>query len=506
MKMKKLDSRFCARATFALVIGIAACSGTPQGARIATHNQLVEATGPLCQFEGQWSRGSLRATKSGERFVSLHNGKVLSQLDRSEGELRIHAQVTKDGWTFLGWSDPAEDGLLSLRAQRWIHPGVALSPHAQPTITDARAGEALISIPHHSPARDDDFHFAEPAQQWISCDELVTTTPLRTPNTAKQHRVALGFPAELPERALQESATPYPLALQPGGEPFVTITRDEHPLRVLLLAERGEYARVLIQDWTGTNLVGWIASDRLGEYTPGQGGLLGSLAGPRELTVCQSPEQLALGVSHAGRAPEPAGVVAPNTRFVRLEERDDGSLSIRPHPSASVYLVGDETDLLIQPTQPLRCGQESHDPMGALGSLLSEPAATLRAEARVTRVTGLGDVAVSSTCEALVEHHPNNPISPCRVELRCGEHTLYGHNRSLGHIPGCEIDPDAEPPLVRGRDVNPTQPENGDGQLDIDTSAGTLRVSDSEHGHLGEFELEAEITNIERIIQRDEDE
>lgn len=447
--------------------------------------------------------GNLRAPVGGFPTLRVHGGQTEAQLQQPEGPLRLSALVASGGWRIYGWSDPVEDMSLSLRELQWLHPrsdGVALVVGARPQIIDARPGEVLIGPPRFSAAMGERFRFLVPVQAWVSCDELSLEGTLNTPGIAERRREALGFDADAPRGWISVGDEPVTLSLEPGGPPFVEIHPDEHPVSVRIVGERGDQRRVLILDWTGAAVVGWIDAAQVHPPSEGGGGtgLLGSLAGARQLTVCTSPAEVDLLTSFEGSPPEPIGALAPGTRFVRGQERGDGLLTITPHPSARVSPATSDVQLLILADALLTCVEETYNPLARVLVQQSEPESVLLITAEVTSLEGLDGVEVGSQCQGRLEHFPESERYPCRLEVRCGDQVLYGHQSTNGYLVDCTIDPEADPPVLSGLDGAPSHSGGGDGAVSIDTAAGTLEVSDVELGHLGAFQLESEIRSIER--------
>lgn len=137
------------------------------------------------------------------------------------------------------------------------------------------------------------------------------------------------------------------------------------------------------------------------------------------------------------------------------------------------------------------------NPVGSLelaGAASSESEAQpRRVRAEVTRVRGAQVVRPGDKCDFLVERRPlENGAFYCNAQIVCGGQLLYG-GPDRGYF-ACALY-DAPRRDVVGTDAN-TSSEDHDPALNLDTQAGVLRVWDDERGALREFEVEAEVLDV----------
>ena len=90
--------------------------------------------------------------------------------------------------------------------------------------------------------------------------------------------------------------------------------------------------------------------------------------------------------------------------------------------------------------------------------------------ANVTSVIGTPGVAQGASCRISV--NPGDGPYPCRVEVACGETTLYGSGS--GGYAACGRGPDG---ALRVRDGSPSS-QGGDPTLDLQLGAGTAVLTD----------------------------
>lgn len=516
------QNRAMTRSRFALVslITLAACSEpyvTP--AVQAPRQQVARPEEPLCRFDGEWTRGILRTPAGGSEYVDIEGGRAQAALVRRGGELQLHAQVVRRGWTLRGRVDPNEDEVVRVNAPTRLHGGVVLGTGAPVRVLDARPGEVQVTMQRIG-GSSTIVEFVEPLATWLPCTAVGLSYSLRDEGTAAAERAAFGLPREAPTVRLRYDVRA-PLSLEPGGAPFVELvgsrrtvgfrtardvdgreTRVERTTfsfgvrELLLLEEREGFRRVLFHHFQGSLVVGWLDASLLGDDDapgPGAGGVLALTPEARELTVCQSDERLTV---HAGRPdarPEPVGTVEPGTPLVRVGELPrEGVVVVRPHPHDGPFPRGEGVVWLVAPRAPLRCANETYSPTGGLFSP-RPPAHALRIRARVTSVRGLAGLAVGGACEVALEHRPEAPRSACRAEVRCGERVLYGDSDVSGFF-RCEVT-EGNPPQVRGSDER-TRAGDGDAALSLDTAARTLVVRDDDTGRWGAFHVEANIDEV----------
>lgn len=449
--------------------------------------------GALCRIDDHWTLGDLRAPRGGFEFVQISGGEAQATLERAEGALRVRAFVRRGGWSFHGRLDPAQGDGLRARSALQIGEGVFASAGTEVAVLDARPGSLAVGMPEHAPGPDDGVRFTGRVGAWVPCNAVGLSFRFRDERTVLEERRALGLPQQPPE-AVVAAGSRATLSSEPGGAPFAELAPTEHALGLHVVEERLPHVRVLVHHWTGTMILGWTSADSLSAPDAGAGGLgvLGGLAGPRTLRVCTSPERLEIVAAQGQGAAEPVGTVDAGTRFVVAGEAPGGVIQIRPHPADSVSVTGEGVVWTARTSAPLTCAEETHDPAAGLASLL-RPAASYAIRATVTASSGDTAPATGSECTAQLQHFPGARY-PCRIEVRCGEHVVYGHRPTNGAFE-CELIPDV--PSVRGRDVE-TSAASGDGAMSIDSGQRSLVIDDDAEGPIGAFHLEARIDALER--------
>ncbi|MDH5493313.1 MAG: hypothetical protein OEY14_15270 [Myxococcales bacterium] len=460
----------------------------------------------LCEFQGPF-RGRLRASQGGYEFAHIWSGVAQTRFERGE-RLRLLMEGESGGWHLRGWVDPAIDEPLHARVPVWMDPdaelrrmtsngafdaqGVLLPPGASVQVLGAQQGEVWIAPSRLAFPEEDGYHFAAAPRRAIACGALTLEFHPHDGESEARDRAAFGFPIETPV-AFAAAGLELVLHLRQGAEPFLRV-RPEHPLRVDVLESTSNgWSRILLRRWSGELIEAWARSEQLSEDPGGAGGLgglRGRLAQPRPLRICAAAERLTLMTASEPHLPEASGWIDPGTRFVVLGHESDGRLRIAAPPGAGLQPA---TDVLwsVRPAGPLECQVVVHDPAAGLAARV--PAATASFSARVTRATGLGGVSAGTSCELLVEHHPDDAELRCRAVISCGEHTLFGDRPTNGYFQ-CTFEA-GDAPIVQGADEE-TSREGTDPAMRIDTGAGTLSIFDEAEGRLGAFELDATLESL----------
>jgi hypothetical protein len=139
------------------------------------------------------------------------------------------------------------------------------------------------------------------------------------------------------------------------------------------------------------------------------------------------------------------------------------------------------------------------NPVGASEFERGEPPRRVRAE--VVRSTGESGVRVGAICEFLVQRVPlPNPDETsgkqryyCNAQVSCGGTLVYG-GPDRGFFP-CVLHVGTQRHVV-GADASTTRDDH-DAAMKLDTPAGLLKVWDDRFGTLGEFEIVADVIQVE---------
>lgn len=470
----------------ALLIGCA----TPEVASDPTPLMVAtRATLSVCDFAGTWRGGMLRAPRGGFELGLVRGGAARGSLDRHDGPLRFHMQVSSNGWHLAGRLDPERDEGPRLRRPTWLIEGVGMGLGAWVQVADARPGEVRVALAPLT-RTDRSLRWIESPTRWLPCSALAFDQPPERDGSPAGERRALGIHDEPSGRAQLNATEHASLSHRPGGPAFVEISPRERPLLLTTFDQQGAWTRVVWTHWTSALITGWIATETLSYDLDVPGGL--SLPDPPDRgtpDVCSSSERLQVYASAEGSPPEPIGVIDPGTRFVRHGALEDGSVSIEPHPGAGVTRRREGVIWHVSGSASLSCERERLRPVDPL---LGDPVLAL--QGAVTSST-LDGVPVGSACAFEVRQRSLRR-STCRASVRCGDRIIYGASDTSGFFP-CEVSRD-DPPSVRGTDQRTSQSDR-DPALALDTRAGTLTVEDDAEGALGAFRLEARIERVELI-------
>ncbi len=113
----------------------------------------------------------------------------------------------------------------------------------------------------------------------------------------------------------------------------------------------------------------------------------------------------------------------------------------------------------------------------------------------VTLAAGLRGVAAGTTCNLSVQFGQTVNGRHCRAVIDCADLAVYGARERAGFFACTAFSTD--PPLVIGTD-SASSSSDGDPRFAIDTTMGTLSLSDDARGALGRFSLSGTTTVTSR--------
>jgi hypothetical protein len=436
----------------------------------------------LCGFDGEIAHARVRTRRSGVVFAELYGVPAHARLGRPGDAIRLDIEAERDGWHFVGWVDPRDDDGLRSAHAFWLTEGVGLGRGAPMRVIDAREGEVLVSL-RLDPTRDR-VRLLAPVERWIACAELALD--LGGANGLEQDRRDLGLPATPTELRLDRAAQ-LPLSATRGSDPFAEIVPGDYPPRIYVVEEAGDDRRVVHHARGGVLVAGWVPAAALTptrEPDPG-GALYGALADLTEAHErCTSTERLVLQAT-TETAAEQVGWIEAGTPFVRVNERRDGVLEIRPlatepmRPSEGVVWT-------VRPHDAVSCERVTPPRMGVADAA---PSADVVLSATVVQ-SDLQDAPPGAACEVELTY-PTRSGSRCQARVRCGHRIVYGTRSTGGEFP-CEVDTSAAELSVAGSDAE-TSRVSGDPALALDTRQRSLILTDDESGPRGAFRLSARI-------------
>ena len=145
-----------------------------------------------------------------------------------------------------------------------------------------------------------------------------------------------------------------------------------------------------------------------------------------------------------------------------------------------------------QPSRPIVPGPAPGGPQ--MPPPPSVPTAPRIVNGTVTTVDGSSPVAVGATCNFNVRRQPRPDLPVgywCNAQIVCGGTLLYG-GPNAGYFP-CTVGD--SPPSVVGSDPETTASDT-DASMELNTTAGTLSISDDATGVHGAYTLTARIDRV----------
>ena len=359
---------------FAVVVG---CGAAAPAARLESP---IRREG-RCVVQGEWTRGELLVPDGSFAFASV--GDAQGSVDL--GTLPMDARVETDGFSLRGTIDPTHE--IRAVPPTALGPSVLVPPGADVSILSVDGDHATIGLGRFAFGDSDAVTWTTRPTASVPCSALGLAFAFRDQESERRERLALGLPIDPPVRHAPPDRV-LAIAAQPGGVTEASIAVDAYGLAVRLLQERGAFAQIAIQHWTGATLVGWVAASALVTDAPSDDGqeladILGGIAmgGPVTQRVCQADHALTLSVrriatrdAEGNRAaiepthPIEVGTIAAGSRFVLVEPRADGSAHIEPHHDGHLW-ADDESEWLV-PSGTFACVDETYDATAALRQAL----------------------------------------------------------------------------------------------------------------------------------------
>ncbi|MGF1469566.1 MAG: hypothetical protein ACFCGT_25880 [Sandaracinaceae bacterium] len=308
----------------------------------------VTATAPpprLCEGEDRLRAASLRAHRSGARFVFVSDVRVRAAIRRVDGAPRLDIALDDAGWHLFGWLDLSRDRVLALMEALWLEPEVLALPAASHVrVLDARPGELRVGIAEEPVLG---VRLLDPLPStWVPCDQLTLSNP--QPEDGFE---SLGLRET--RRIRLAPGSRFSLARAPNGPPYAAVQVGDRPWRAYVLEERDGAARLVLRGLDAV-VIGWAARSELDEVDMSRDRLvaLGALREQVELDLCRSPARLPLTVQVAEAAPEVVGTLEPGATFRLIERQDDGTLQIGTGPDHDFGKTANATWLLQPKVEP----------------------------------------------------------------------------------------------------------------------------------------------------------
>ncbi|NOY91216.1 MAG: hypothetical protein GXP55_08395 [Deltaproteobacteria bacterium] len=485
-----------------------ACGGGSPARSASGRDVRVVSTGPEapgCMYAGEVRGVALSTARGGWSALWLKRAAVTASLHASaeaETDVRLDAQARVAGFELSG---RLGSRALVLREASFFGPLVLAPAGLSPLLKALEAGRirATLASPRGVDALFPHVRFRQRPEASLACTGLGLRQTGGLTGHGDTARDAVGLAPDAPLLRVRGGDV-LGLSATPGGPVLAVMdvsvgdgALGRHTY-ARLLERRPASTRVVFESWREPLLVAWVPSARLEEAaSSGVGGLLGGI-GTRDhsevqtFPVCSSTQPLTL-LAVRGNATEAIGTIQPRQRFVRGRAHEQ-YLEIAPHPEDDLKVVRGAS-LWIE-SAPLSCDTQPPVYGRSLRGLATNPPLDFHASVRVEASEGLDGVAAGSSCDLRVRYRPTGFFYPCRAELRCGEHVLYGTRSSNGFL-GCEVHP-GEPRWLTAVD-DATHEDGGDPALAIDSRAGTLEIRDEASDAHGAYSLRGRFETFEAM-------